>query len=97
MEELKMTAMYNTWTARGCQCSLKPTRNGEHVDVCVYRLDNEEVGETVRLELFNPYAFFGFDYEDCIQIDETLENLLDSYGDPLKYVDIYYTSHIYEG
>ena len=89
--------MYNTWTARGCQCSLKPTNDGEHVDVCVYRLDNPDAGETVTLELFNPYAFFGFDYEDVIQIDKTLDELLDTYGDPLKTLDIYYTSHIYEG
>ena len=67
---------------RGCKCTIDYYNNGVSVRVGVHRLDDPSVGRYYYWDLINPYAFFGFDYEDSKEIDQKLEEYLDRYGDP---------------
>lgn len=87
--------MESTWEVLGCTCSLTIINDGNDVEISVYRMDDPSMGETVIHTLFNPYAFFGYDYEDSIAIDEAIDTLLERYGDPEPKTKFSFTSHIY--
>lgn len=76
--------LYRSWEERGCICSIYYTNHGESVKVSVHRIDHPEVGDESKFDLFNPYAFFGFDYEDVMEIDKILDSFLTDFGDPVK-------------
>lgn len=72
--------MERTFERRGCECNLHIIEDTVHITVT--RLDDRSKTETVEHKLFNPYAFYGYDYEDAIVIDAILDRLLYLYGDP---------------
>lgn len=76
--------MNSEFQERGCRIIIQMAKDGLSTNVSVYRLDDASKGDTRNIELFNPYAFFGYDYEDSCKIDDTIDEFLDRYGDPEK-------------
>ena len=66
----------------------------ENIEISVHQKKHVEIGESVIYTLFNPYAMFGYDYEDSIEINRIIDELLGKYG-----IDnqnkISYTAHVY--
>ena len=83
-DDVNVDQLYRSWEERGCICSIYYTNHGESVKVSVHRIDHPEVGDESTFDLFNPYAFFGFDYEDAMEIDKILDSFLTDFGDPVQ-------------
>ena len=85
--------MEREWETLGCICSIKFVSD-EDIEIAVHQKKHVEIGESVIYTLFNPYAMFGYDYEDSIEIDRIIDELLGKYG-----IDnqnkISYTAHVY--
>lgn len=70
----------SSFEERGCICNLHIVQKS--VVITVTRKDDLSKTESVTHELFNPYALYGYDYEDGKAIEAILDKLLDRYGDP---------------
>ena len=80
----------STWERNGCICSVETISPGDICRVTVKRKDEPEVCREATFELFNPYAFFGYDYEDSMVIDGYLESFLKEIGDTISEEKIKY-------
>lgn len=83
MEKPKsITGMTGTYYRRGCKITLDAAKSMEYTYIDVRKEMDESIGETVEYQLFNPDAMFGYDYEDSMEIQKIIDELLDKYGEP---------------